>query len=206
MLNMSAHSPSILTANISQPEHDRVVREFEELLGEPSSHGQAMMLSSDPPVHIEVALSLASYKTIFGGAAAAFVLSYFKKLGDKVADSTPNAIRRFIAICRSLADRIGQPVIVRLRLPGPGTRSTTLVLPSGPASEAEKCLAFFVSQMPGINQAIKTLIGVEILGEVRIEVDEKSFSLKWLDSKEFRAYTRSFASDGTPMGSAKLTA
>jgi hypothetical protein len=159
-------------------------------------NGQVLQFSQDPPSWVELVASLATWKSVFGVGAAAFLVAYAKKSGEMAAQATPNKIRALCACVRRLSERLGRSATAIVKIPGPGSYFTRLVLRG---DDPELNLARFIKHLDAITAATNGLRADDLGGEVTVRVDDASFTLEWLSASKNRAYHRSFDTEGKPL-------
>ena len=195
----------ISTANIPAKVKQELLQELRVLFPE-LTHGDVYLFSASPPAIVEIVAALATWQNVLKVAAVAFLTGYGKRAGEIAADKSAAQLRNFVATFRNLADKLGRPPVVRLKVPGPGVHITTLTLSGLSAREPHVAMvqvAAVTAHLPAIQQAIGDLDPKETRHAVECEVRPDSFTLRWVRRLDSQVYAWTFDADGNPTGPAE---
>ena len=104
---MKESHTTITTAELPEPVSERLVTELGEFFPD-ATGGAALQLSQSPPAWVEIIANLATWKTVLGIGASAYVAQLAKRLADDHWDNRARYRKELIVGLGKVLDRLRQ--------------------------------------------------------------------------------------------------
>ncbi len=212
-MEMSELHTTITTAALPKPVSERLVTELREFFPD-ATGGEVEQLSPSPPAWVEIIASLATWKTVLGIGASAYVAQLAKRLADDHWDNRAryrkeviaglgkalDRLRQFVGCFARAGNSIHRRLGVQLGVQELGSTATKVSAALDSEEELLETTALFVHYLPGVAKAVQTIYdehGDPMDSEIWCRLLRDGFQLAWFD-QDSQKCQEVFEADGSP--------